>query len=166
MIYNYMKFLESLSETKDLFPESWKNKLNITDNQITLHHFGPSGLKELDPEQWGEHSYTDSENWWGKKRIYFYTQVQDQEKMISGEHYQIKYPLDKLYPFNADPLYFYEECQKDLDLKSIPVRRQVICIADKAQRAGYDGMIYRWRDTFLAVIWVPVTVENTNTEES
>jgi hypothetical protein len=49
-----------------LFNDRWLSQLETDGEYVTLYHFGPTNLEYLDPLKFGENSYTNSEQWWGK----------------------------------------------------------------------------------------------------
>lgn len=145
-----------------LFSKKILSKLETSGDEVTLYHYGPSKLKVLDPKYFGEHSYSMSESWWGKKRIFFYTKKKQVERFVGGldsSLYVVKYKLSDLYPFNEDPLNLYDFAAKEWGSNDVPVRWQVIHISDFAQKIGYKGMVYLWENGgYLAVIWEKVPV--------
>jgi hypothetical protein len=137
-----------------LFNDEWLSKFNTDGEYIKLYHYGPSGLDYLDPKYFGKHSYTDSEKWWGRNRIFFYTDIKQQERIVGGSLYEAKIKLSDLYPFNKDPLNLYDIAIKEYGYDNIPIRRQVIYISNYLQKMGYRGMIYKWvGNELIAVIW-------------
>ena len=147
---------------KDLIPDEWKQHLQIEGNNVILYHYGSEELKNnvLDPELFGQKSYTSDVKQWSQKRLFFYIKPEDREWRVTGKEYIVKYPLDKLYPFNKDPNGYYEECQKELEMKDLPINLQVSCIGQKVKENGFGGMIYKWDNTFLVTIWEKVKPVN------
>lgn len=137
-----------------LFNDRWLSQLETDGEYITLYHFGPSNLEYLDPLKFGENSYTNSEQWWGKKRIFFYTNLNQKERIVSGTLYEVDVKLSDLYPFNSDPLNLYDIAAKSYGSDNIPYQMQVIYMSSMLEKMGYKGMIYKWHDgSLLAVIW-------------
>jgi hypothetical protein len=137
-----------------LFNDRWLSQLETDGEDVKLYHFGPSNLEYLDPLKFGENSYTSSEQWWGKKRIFFYTNLNQKERIVSGTLYNVDVKLSNLYPFNADPLNLYDIAAKSYGSDNIPYQMQVIYMSSMLEKMGYKGMIYKWHDgSLLAVIW-------------
>lgn len=142
---------------KILFNDFWLSQLETEGDYVKLYHFGASDLEYLDPSHFGKHSYTSSEQWWGKKRLFFYTNLNQKERVVSGTLYTAKVDLKDLYPFNKDPLNLYDIAVKMYGSDNIPYQRQVIYMSDMLEKMGYKGMIYKWHDnSLLAVIWEKV----------
>jgi hypothetical protein len=137
-----------------LFNDRWLSQLETDGEYVKLYHFGPSNLEYLDPLKFGENSYTSSEKWWGKKRIFFYTNLNQKERIVSGTLYDVDVKLSDLYPFNSDPLNLYDIAAKSYGSNNIPYQMQVIYMSSMLEKMGYKGMIYKWHDdSLLAVIW-------------
>jgi hypothetical protein len=137
-----------------LFNDRWLSQLETDGEYITLYHFGPSNLEYLDPLKFGENSYTNSEQWWGKKRVFFYTNLNQKERIVSGTLYEVDVKLSNLYPFNSDPLNLYDIAAKRYGSDNIPYQMQVIYMSSMLEKMGYKGMVYKWYDdSLLAVIW-------------
>jgi hypothetical protein len=137
-----------------LFNDRWLSQLETDGEYVTLYHFGPSNLEYLDPLKFGENSYTNSEQWWGKKRIFFYTNLNQKERIVSGTLYDVDVKLSDLYPFNSDPLNLYDIAAKRYGSDNIPYQMQVIYMSSMLEKMGYKGMVYKWHDdSLLAVIW-------------
>jgi hypothetical protein len=137
-----------------LFNDRWLSQLETDGEYVTLYHFGPSNLEYLDPLKFGENSYTNSEQWWGKKRVFFYTNLNQKERIVSGTLYEVDFKLSDLYPFNADPLNLYDIAAKRYGSDNIPYQMQVIYMSSMLEKMGYKGMVYKWYDdSLLAVIW-------------
>lgn len=127
-----------------------------------LYHVGPPihqiKNSKLSPDFFAKNPYTRREaSIWNKPRVFFYTKLSDKEWRVKGTVYRIKYPLDRLYAFNKDPLKFYRQCFDGSIHPTVP--QQLSCISDKAESFGFDGMISRWMDTYRADIWVDVPVD-------
>ena len=170
-----MKLIQSIKEilreelysaTKDNLPEKpnkvlfndfWLSQLETDGDYVKLYHFGNPDLEYLDPSHFGKHSYTSSEQWWGKKRLFFYTNLNQKERIVSGTLYIATVDLKDLYPFNKDPLNLYDIAAKMYGSENIPYQRQVIYMSGMLEKMGYKGMIYKWHDdSLLAVIWEKV----------
>jgi hypothetical protein len=137
-----------------LFNDRWLSQLETDGEYVKLYHFGPSNLEYLDPLKFGENSYTNSEQWWGKKRVFFYTNLNQKERIVSGTLYDVDVKLSNLYPFNTDPLNLYDIAAKSYGSNNIPYQMQVIYMSSILEKMGYKGMIYKWHDdSLLAVIW-------------
>lgn len=137
-----------------LFNDRWLSQLDTDGEYVTLYHFGPTNLEYLDPLKFGENSYTSSEQWWGKKRVFFYTNLNQKERIVSGTLYEVDVKLRDLYPFNADPLNLYDIAAKKYGNDNVPYQMQVIYMSNMLEKMGYKGMIYKWHDgSLLAVIW-------------
>lgn len=160
-IKEIMDIEDLLPEKPDysLFNEEWLSKLNVDDDYVKLYHYGPSGLEYLDPENFGKNRYSMSEQWWGKKRIFFYTDLKDKERFVGGQLYEVKVKLSDLYPFNTDPLNLYDFAVKKWGYEDVPVKWQIIYISNMLEKIGYKGMIYRWTgSSLLAVIWEKIKI--------
>jgi hypothetical protein len=137
-----------------LFNDRWLSQLETDGEYVKLYHFGPSNLEYLDPLKFGENSYTSSEQWWGKKRVFFYTNLNQKERIVSGTLYEVDVKLSDLYPFNSDPLNLYDIAAKSYGSNNIPYQMQVIYMSSMLEKMGYKGMIYKWHDgSLLSVIW-------------
>jgi hypothetical protein len=137
-----------------LFNDRWLSQLETDGEYVKLYHFGPSNLEYLNPLKFGENSYTSSEQWWGKKRVFFYTNLNQKERIVSGTLYEVDVKLSDLYPFNSDPLNLYDIAAKSYGSNNIPYQMQVIYMSSMLEKMGYKGMIYKWHDgSLLAVIW-------------
>jgi len=142
---------------KVLFNDFWLSQLETDGDYVKLYHFGNPDLEYLDPSHFGKHSYTSSEQWWGKKRLFFYTNLNQKERIVSGTLYTATVDLKDLYPFNKDPLNLYDIAAEMYGSENIPYQRQVIYMSGMLEEMGYKGMIYKWHDnTLLAVIWEKV----------
>jgi hypothetical protein len=170
-----MKLIQSIKEilreeldlsTKDNLPEKpnkvlfndfWLSQLETEGDYVKLYHFGNPDLEYLDPSHFGKHSYTSSEQWWGKKRLFFYTNLKQKERIVSGTLYTATVDLKDLYPFNKDPLNLYDIAAEMYGSQNIPYQMQVIYMSGMLEQMGYKGMIYKWHDnSLLAVIWEKV----------
>jgi len=137
-----------------LFNDFWLSQLDIEGDYVKLYHFGEPDLEYLDPSHFGKNSYTSSEKWWGKNRLFFYTNLNQKERIVSGTLYTATIDLKDLYPFNADPLNLYDIAAKSYGNNNIPYQMQVIYMSSMLEKMGYKGMIYKWHDgSLLAVIW-------------
>lgn len=142
---------------KVLFNDFWLSQLETEGDYVKLYHFGEPDLEYLDPSHFGKHSYTSSEQWWGKKRLFFYTNLNQKERVVSGTLYTAKVNLKDLYPFNKDPLNLYDIAVKMYGSDNISYQMQVIYMSNILEKMGYKGMIYKWHDnSLLAVIWEKV----------
>jgi hypothetical protein len=140
-----------------LFNDRWLSQLETDGEYVKLYHFGPSNLEYLDPLKFGENSYTSSEQWWGKKRVFFYTNLNQKERIVSGTLYEVDVKLSDLYPFNSDPLNLYDIAAKSYGSDNVPYQMQVIYMSSMLEKMGYKGMVYKWHDgSLLAVIWEKV----------
>jgi len=135
------------------------SNVEISNGKIKLYHYGDTeGTGILDPKFFGKSSYTSDVKQWSKPRVMFYINPNDKEQRVKGKEYIIWYPLEKLYPFNSDPLYYYEECAKEYENNNLSINIQLSCIGDKAEKNGFDGMILKWENTLRVDIWKPVKV--------
>jgi len=145
--------------TIDQYPDWVLNnpKVEINGGNIRLYHYGDdNNTGELDPQYFGKHSYTSDVRQWDKPRTMFYISRLDKENRVQGFEYIVDYPLTKLYPFNDDPNYYYEECLKERGEKSLTVNMQLYCIGKKAEENGFDGFIMKWQSTLRVDIWKKV----------
>lgn len=134
--------------------------VEISGNKIKLYHFGTDGgTGYLNPAKFGSHSYTSDVDQWDQPRVMFYVNPKNKEWRVSGEMFTVEYPLDKLYPFNEDPLYFYEECLDEHGMQNLPVDMQIRCIGGKVVDAGFDGIILKWNSTLRVDIFKKVLVK-------
>lgn len=160
LIEAFVKNSYELPEKPDkvLFNDTWLSQLEIDGDYVKLFHFGKEELEYLDPSHFGKNSYTDSEKWWGRDRLFFYTNLEQKERIVSGVLYTANVNLKDLYPFNSDPLNLYEIAVQMYGNENVPYQRQVLYISNMLIDMGYKGMIYKWHDgTLLAVIWEKVT---------
>jgi len=156
IIESFTKNSYDLPEKPDevLFNDFWLSQLDIEGDYVKLYHFGEPDLEYLDPSHFGKNSYTSSEKWWGKNRLFFYTNLNQKERIVSGTLYTATIDLKDLYPFNADPLNLYDIAAKSYGNNNIPYQMQVIYMSSMLEKMGYKGMIYKWHDgSLLAVIW-------------
>lgn len=156
IIESFTKNSYDLPEKPDevLFNDFWLSQLDIEGDYVKLYHFGEPDLEYLDPSHFGKNSYTSSEKWWGKNRLFFYTNLNQKERIVSGTLYTATIDLKDLYPFNADPLNLYDIAAKSYGNNNIPYQMQVIYMSSMLEKMGYKGMIYKWHDgSLIAVIW-------------
>lgn len=142
-------------------PNDIQSKMNIEGDDVVLYHYGTDkNTGYLDPHQAKPNIYTKDFEQWGLKRIFFYVNPLDKERIITGNEYIIKYPLNKLYPFNSDPFNFYEDCKKEFEEEGniFNVNAQVRCIGNKVKNSGFGGMIFKWGNTLRVDIWEKVKV--------
>ena len=118
MNFNEFLIFESNKSDKHLFPDDWLSIMENDGKDVTLYHYGANNLYELDPKHWGKHRYTESESWWGLKRVYFYLNLKDKERIVNGQLYKVVVPLKDLYPFNIDPLGIYNEIKIEKGYKT------------------------------------------------
>ena len=135
-----------------------KRKLNIEGDYVILYHYGKPGLSILDPKQAVNQrsGHTPDFQQWNVPRVFYYINKKDKEWMVDGVLYKIKFPLNKLYPFNEDPLNFYSVCQKKYGMEHLSVGSQLSCIGEMAKKNGFDGMILSWGNTYRVDIWEKV----------
>lgn len=88
----------------------------------------------------------------------YYTIPNFAEPGVGSFRHTIKVPIGKVYDFNSDTEFFYEECleefRKIYDGKNLPKiafhpNYQLAWITRKANQNGYDMVVARWRDTQL-----------------
>ena len=173
------KLIESLKEIiKEVkqaiqYPDWVLNnpKVTINGGKIRLYHYGDDGgTGFLDPKYFGKHSYTSDVTQSSVPRVMFYVNPEDKEKMVDGSLFTTDYPLSALYPFNSDPLKFYDACAKEDPnmryMDEMPVNKQVQCITAKALDAGFKGMIFKWTDTLRVDIFDKVKVHKSAEEQA
>ena len=163
----YNKFI---TENKSQSEFNWKqdipndvlSKMKIDGENIILYHYGTDkDTGYLDPYQAQSKTYTKDFEQWDQKRIFFYVNPIDKERIVSGNEYIVEYPLNKLYPFNNDPFNFYDICKKEFQEEGniFNVNAQVRCIGNKVKESGFDGMIFKWGNTLRVDIWERVEVK-------
>lgn len=88
----------------------------------------------------------------------YYTIPNFAEPGVGSFRHIIKVPIGKVYDFNSDTEFFYEECleefRKIYDGKNLPKipfspNYQLAWITRKANQNGFDMVVARWRDTQL-----------------
>lgn len=134
---------------KETYPE-----LEIIGDKVRLYHFGPIGIDYLDPIEAKKNTqpHTPDFNFWGHPRVFFYTNLKDKERRITGHLYTIDYPLDRLYPVSLDSKNLKEKHCSD---KTDASKKYCYLNTIKDQ---YDGYISNWNNTLRADIWVPIAI--------
>lgn len=148
-----------------MYPNNVKSAIETDGDYMVLYHFGTDkGSGFLNPNFFGTQSATADAQQWTAKRTFFYIHKEDKEPTINGQEFKIQYLINKIYPFNFDPYYFYEDIIKEKQSQShypvnLNVNDQVRLIGEKVIKAGFDGMIVKWGNTYRVDMFVPVKVE-------
>lgn len=145
-------------KTKDdvTYPQDLLSRLTLNGDMVTLYHYGSPELENgvLDPKFYGTHNYTTSTG--GIDRIFFYIDKNDKERMVGGKEYIVQVPLKDIYPFNSDPLNFYNDAVKAYGSETVPVARQMAYITSQALKYGFEGMFFRWENSYRADYFSPI----------
>jgi hypothetical protein len=145
-----------------IFTKQWLKKLNFDGENVILYHYGPSGLTEIDPKFWGKNYWTPKRNAITSDVSYYYVNPKDREKDtmgIGGELYEVEVPIDKLYPFNKDPLDFYSLAEEEYGGNLSSVYHQFVYMRDIAKKQGYVGFIAKWEGTLIGLVWEKLPVK-------
>lgn len=141
------------------YPDDIKSSIETSGNNIILYHYGTdNNTGYLSPESFGSNSYTPDAKQWGVNRIFFYIHKEDKEWRVNGKEYIVNFPMNKLYPFRADPYDFYGDILKEKNVSSISVNDQVRLIGEKIISAGFSGIIFNWGSTFRVDIFEKVKI--------
>lgn len=111
----------------------------------------------------GKNTYTQNDLKWSRKRVMFYTSLDDAERLVATPKrvlYRVEYPVEYLYPFNWDPNNYIDQAFPD---RTPSVTDQLREIANLAEKDGYRGFIMRWdRNMYRVDIWEDVPVSSSN----
>lgn len=130
-----------------------------------FYHYSAKKFSKVDPNKFGSNtSATGRDERPGLGISMFYTRPTDRESMVSGDNgYIVRVPMDKVYPFNADPLNFYDEA-KDRFEKLYPGQafepnKQVAFITQVANDNGFPMTVAKWNGRLRAQTTESLKVE-------
>jgi hypothetical protein len=131
-----------------LVPKKWKIDTDGKGNFL-FYHYGNIKGNNIDPKYFGKNRYTSDQR--QNSVSYFYTRSNEQESMVSGDVNVIKVPMEKVYPFNTDPLNFYDQAEanfrKDFPNGAFDAVKQIDYMNPLIQKAGFDMTVAQW-ETF------------------
>jgi hypothetical protein len=131
-----------------LVPKKYKIDTDGEGNFL-FYHYGKIKGDKIDPKYFGKNKYTSDQRRNGVS--YFYTKSTDQESMVSGDVNVVKVPIEKVYPFNKDPLNFYDQAEanfrKDFPNGAFDATKQIDYMNPLIQAAGFDMTVAQW-ETF------------------
>ena len=133
------------SKGDNLVPEDWDIDED-GDGNFIFYHYGDVKGGEINPNYHGKNIYTSDKR--ANKVSYFYTRGGDKERMISGDPFVVKVPKNKVYPFNKDPLNFYDEAEaifkKEYPYRTFDPVSQIDYMNPLISKAGYDIVVAKW----------------------
>ncbi|MFW6377151.1 MAG: hypothetical protein ACOCZ5_00760 [bacterium] len=141
----------------------YNTPLEIEGNNVILYHYGDDNdTGYLNPHEARKQtkSYTRDFEQWSVPRIFFYINPQHKEwRLRYKQKYVVKYPLNKLYPFNHDPFRYLEESEDEEGFRMDSADLQLQHIGPKAMERGFDGLILKWsNEKYRVDIWKKVPV--------
>ena len=143
---------------KNIVPKEYsKNMVDDGNGNYIFFRYGHGWEKYkngmVDPSHWGENSITSDKR--SEKVSYYYTQPGDREHNVTGGLHAVRIPKDKVYPFNDDPLNFYDQAlalfRKDYgpDVSFSP-DKQIDYMNPLIAEAGYDMVVAKWNGKLRA----------------
>jgi hypothetical protein len=133
------------SKGDNLVPEDWNIDKDGNGNFV-FYHYGDVKEGQVSPNFHGKNIYTSDKR--ANKVAYFYTKGGDKERMISGDPFVVKVPENKVYPFNKDPLNFYDKAEaifkKEHPYRTFDPVSQIDYMNPLISKAGYDIVVAKW----------------------
>lgn len=130
-----------------------------------FYHYSAKNFSKVDPNKFGSNtSATGRDERPGMGISMFYTRPTDRESVVSGDNgYIVRVPMDKVYPFNADPLNFYDEAkdrfEKQYPGQAFEPNKQVAFITQVASDNGYPMTVAKWNGRLRAQTTEALKVE-------
>lgn len=147
------KLFENILNNKNWYdldlPEIKKllSNLEVKDGYIYLYHFSKyDNLTVLDPQFFGKGSSNKEDQLLPYSPVMFYTKKDHKvyDRLNADYLYEIKYPLNKLYPFNIDPYNFREDPKYYDDYFKNSFEGQMKSIYLGSKDNGFNGLIINW----------------------
>jgi hypothetical protein len=128
------------------------DKMMTEDGQgnYVFFHYSGSKFSKLDPDRFGSNLVTGRGENPGVGLSMMYTEPGTIESGIPSEFgYAIKVPMEKVYPFNRDPLNLYDEAEVEFrkvygDRVAFDANKQVGFITQVAAKKGYPVTVAEW----------------------
>lgn len=133
-----------------------------------FYHYSAKNFSKIDPNKFGSNtSATGRDERPGMGLSMFYTNPNTKEPGTGDNGYVVRIPMDKVYPFNADPLNFYDEAKKRFEKKfpgqAFEPNKQLSFITQVANENGFPMTVAKWnikgRNTLRAQTTEPLKVE-------
>jgi predicted double-glycine peptidase/flagellar biosynthesis regulator FlaF len=137
------------------------------DNFI-FYHYGDVKGGVVDPKFFGRNAYTTDKR--THKVSYYYVKDNQRERMVNGPVNVVTVPKHKVYPFNEDPMFFYEKAKAAFEKENPGIAfdapRQIDAMNPMIAQAGYDMVVAKW-DAFplRAESTKPLKVDEAKTAE-
>lgn len=133
-----------------------------------FYHYSAKKFSKIDPNKFGSNtSATGRDERPGMGLSMFYTNPNTKEPGTGDNGYVVRIPMDKVYPFNADPLNFYDEAKERFEKKfpgqAFEPNKQLSFITQVANENGFPMTVAKWnikgRNTLRAQTTEPLKVE-------
>jgi len=135
---------QKANPAKVLIPKDFD--IDKSGDNFLFYHYGDIKGDAIDPKFHGKQLYTSDKR--ATKVSYYYTKSGQRERMVGGQVHVVSVLKSKVYPFNADPLGFYEkakaEFEKDYPGQSFNAPRQLDYMNPMIAKAGYDMVVAKW----------------------
>ena len=117
-------------------------------NYVFFHYSGKK-LNKIDPSKFGANLATGRDERPGVGLSMYYVDNKTLETGVPSDFgYAVRIPKDKVYPFNEDPLNFYDqakaEFEKDYPGQSFDANKQIGYITKVANDNGFDITVADW----------------------
>lgn len=127
-----------------LVPKSWD--IDEDGDNFLFYHYGLIQGPTIEPKFHGKNRYTTDRR--THKVSYYYVKDTQRERMVSGPGHVVAVPKNKVYPFNTDPLGFFEKAKAEWkrenpDLAFGPVQ-QIDNMNPMIAKAGFDMVVAQW----------------------
>jgi hypothetical protein len=152
---------------KNLVPKSYDIDMD-TDGNYLFYHYGNIQGNKIDPKNWGKNAYTSDKRFHGVS--YYYTKGNQKETVVGGDAHVVAVPKHQVYPFNKDPLNFYDQAEKNFR-KEFPngafdAARQIDFMNPLIAKAGFKMVVAEWGEFPLrAETTLPLAFDKKKTEE-
>ena len=137
-------------------------------NYVFFHYSG-NRFKKLNPNKFGSNLVTGRSEQPGIGLSLFYTEPGTVESGVPADYgYAVKVPMDKVYPFNSDPLDLYDEAEAEFrkvygPIVAFDANKQVGFMTKVAAKYGYPVTVADWsikgRRMMRAQTTMPLPVE-------
>ncbi len=117
-------------------------------NYVFFHHSGQK-LNRIDPQKFGSNLATGRDEQPGVSISMYYTDPAKGESGVPSNYiHAVRIPKNKVYPFNADPLNFYDQAEKEFQERfpgrAFDPNKQVGFITKIAAENGYPMTVAKW----------------------
>lgn len=126
-------------------------KMTVDNNgNYIFYHYSANKFSKVDPNKFGSNtSATGRDERPGMGMSMFYTKPDMRESGVSGENgYIVRVPMDKVYPFNADPLNLYDEAkarfEEQFPGQAFEPNKQLSFITQVANENGFPMTVAKW----------------------